>query len=173
MDPPAVAAAPVPLWRRLPIGSIILVALIAAGGIGALLFNAGRDASGEINRQGDLEASELRVGDCFDFKDPDAEEFDTVTAVPCGAEHEYELFFAGAMPSGTYPTDAVMNAFVEANCTEAFVAYVGKSYADSVLEIAWTSPTAELWNLGDRVIQCSVYHPQIPRLTESMKGSAQ
>ena len=96
VDRPALAVAPVPLWRRLPIGSIILVALISAGGIGALLFNAGRDGSGEINRRGDLEASELRVGDCFDFKDPDAEEFDTVTAVPCAVEHQYELFYAGS-----------------------------------------------------------------------------
>jgi putative regulator of septum formation len=169
----AADVAPVPLWRRIPLGAILVVVLVSAGAIGAFLFNAARGSSGEINRGGDLEASALRVGDCYDLKDPDAEEFDKVTAVPCADEHQYELFYAGAMPDGPYPSDAVMSTFVEERCPEAFGTYVGKPYADSELEILWVSPTAASWADGDRTIQCSAYHPLFNRLTKSLKSSGE
>jgi hypothetical protein len=162
----------VPLWRRLPLQWIVVGALVAAGGIGGLIFNASRSSSGEITRGGDLTATDLRPGDCFDLKDPNVEEIDDVTALPCTAEHEYEMFWIGPMPEGPFPTEDAMEAFMVENCDPAFTAYIGKAYADSELEVFWLVPVEAGWRDGDRSIACAVYHPRIHRLTGSLKGSA-
>ena len=161
-----------PLWRRIPIQGLIFAVIVVVGAIGAI-SNASRSSSGEITNRGDLTAADLRVGDCFDLKDPAADEIDEVTAGPCSVEHEYEMFFVGAMQEGSFPTDDVMNSFIETNCDPAFEAFVGTTYLESELEMFVLSPTEDAWLAGDRSIQCSVYHPRINRLTESLKGSAQ
>ena len=170
-SPEAAAPDARPLWRRIPIQGLIFAVIVVVGAIGALA-NASRSPSGEITRSGDLTAADLRVGDCFDLKDPAADEIEEVTAGPCSVEHEYEMFFVGAMPEGAFPTDDAMNSFIETNCDPAFDAYVGTAYLDSELEMFLLTPTEDAWLAGDRSIQCSVYHPRIHRLTESLKGSA-
>lgn len=160
-----------PLWRRIPIGWLVVAVFVAAGGIGGLIFNASRSSSGEISRSGDMMATDLRVGDCFDVKDPAADEITDVTARPCTDEHEYELIFSGPMTDGDYPAEDAFTAFMKDNCVLAFDAYIGKAYADSELDIYWLIPLEEAWSAGDRSIQCAAYHPRIHRLTESLKGS--
>ena len=112
-DATAWAAPPTstPLWRRLPIGGIFVLLLIVAGGVGGLIFNASRSETGEIVKEGDLTAIDLRVGDCFDLKDPSADLIEDVKAVPCTAEHEYEMVFTGSLAEGTYPSDDAFTAF--------------------------------------------------------------
>ena len=162
-----------PLWQRLPLGWIVVGLFVAAGAIGGFIFNASRSDSGEITKSGDLAASDLRVGDCFDLKDPEAEEVGDVTAIPCTSEHEYEMFFSGTMPEGPFPDDKGFVDWLDTNCVPAFGSYVGLAYEESELDIFWLQPTGEAWADGDRSIQCAVYHPRIHRLTESLKGSAQ
>jgi Septum formation len=168
--PPPVAKEP--LWKRLPLGLIVIGFFIAAGAVGGLIFNASRGESGEITKTGDLAATDLRAGDCFDLKDPSAEEIGDVTGIPCTAEHEYETFFIGTMPEGPFPNDDGFIAWLDGNCRPAFETYVGMAYENSELDIFWLQPTSEAWNDGDRSIQCALYHPRIHRLTESLKGSA-
>ena len=170
--PPPVAN--VPLWKRLPLGWIVVGVFVAAGAIGGLIFNAGRGESGEITKSGDLAAEELRVGDCFDLQDPEAEELEKVTALPCSSEHEYETFFVGTMADGAFPSDdQVFIDWIDANCVPAFNEYVGQTYEASELDITWLQPTSQAWNDGDRSMQCVLFHPRIHRLTESLQGSAQ
>jgi hypothetical protein len=173
IDPAAAPPASKPLWRRLPLQWLVFAVIVAGGGIGGAIANADRSSSGEIVKGGDLTAVDLRVGDCFDLKDPAAVEIDDVTAGPCTDEHEYEMFFAGAMPEGSFPPDAAIDEFTGDKCTGAFDAYVGKSYEDSELEIFVLTPTEAAWLDGDRIVQCAVYHPRIHSLTASLKGSAQ
>ena len=168
---PEVPAAPVPLWRRLPIGGIIFAVLIVGGGISSWYFGAGRSDSGEIAKPGDLGALSLRVGDCYDLKDPQASEFEEVAAKPCTDAHEYELFFVGSMPEGAYPAEAVFEEYVIANCDPAFTTYVGTSYEESTLDVDWFTPTTDAWNSGERSVQCAVLDPKTPRLTVSLKGA--
>jgi hypothetical protein len=72
---------------------------------------------------------DLRVGDCFDLKDPYAE-IEHVKAVPCTTEHEFELFYVGAMSKRSHPT------------LDAFASYVVE-YCDppGSLTISATRPT--------------------------------
>lgn len=168
---PAAPAGSVPLWRRIPLGLVVVAVLVIGGGIVGFLSNANRSSSGEITRGGDLVASDLRVGDCFDLKDASTDQIGEVNAVPCEVAHEYEMYFVGTMADGAFPSDDAFEAFFEANCIDSFEAYVGKSYQASELDIFWLVPVEDGWNAGDRSVQCAVYHPQISRLTESLKGS--
>jgi hypothetical protein len=151
---------------------MLFLAVIGLGAVSSRYFSAGRSESGEITKSGDLAVNELRVGDCFDLKDPDAEELDDVSARPCTEEHQYETFFVGTMADGAYPTDAAFEAYVTANCDPAFEAYVGRAFQASQLAVGWVGPTVDGWNDGDRSIQCVLDDPQAPRLTGSMKGSS-
>jgi Septum formation len=167
------AARPVPLWRRIPIGWLIVLVFIVGGAAVGWYFSAGRGSEGQITKSGDLEAKDLRVGDCFDLKDPSADTIGDVTALPCSADHEFELFYSGSMPEGAFPGDPGFKTYVQSNCFPAFAAYVGTAYDDSELDVYWLQPTDDGWRDGDRSVQCAVYHPRIHRLKESLKGSNQ
>ena len=169
----AAPAAKPPLWRRIPIGWLIFAVLIAGGAITGWYFNASRSTTGEITKAGDMTAADLRVGDCFDLKDPAANEIEDVTAGPCTAAHEFEMFFVGTMPAGEFPAETVFETYVNDNCGPAFGTYVGKPYADSELSMYWLAPTDEGWRAGDHSVQCAVYHPRVHVQTQSLKGSNQ
>jgi Septum formation len=168
---PQVPAAKIPLWRRIPIGLIVFLVIALGGGISSWFFGADRGETGEIAKPGDLTATDLRVGDCFDLKDPNAEEIDDVAARPCAQAHEFEMFFIGSMPEGPYPSQSAFDAFLDTHCVPAFRDYIGKAYEDSALDVYWLVPTTEGWGLGNRSIQCAVFHPEIHQLTESLMGS--
>lgn len=173
VDLDAIPPASPPLWRKLPIGWLLVGVLVFGGAIAGLVFNASRSSTGEINRSGDMTANDLRVGDCFDLKVPDAEEISDVTAHPCTEAHEYEVFYVGAMLDGDYPGDDALTNFVVENCGPAFDAYIGRAYTASQLDFSWLYPTSESWGEGDRSVQCAAYDPRETRLTISLKGSAQ
>ena len=173
IEGPGVATAQAtPLWQRIP-GWLVVVVLIGAGAIGGLIFNASRAPTGEITRSGNLTAADLRIGDCFDLKDPTAEEVDEVTAGPCTSEHEFEMFFVGSLPEGDYPGADGFQDYVGNTCIPAFEDYIGTTYEASALDIFWLEPTVEAWEDGDRAVQCAAFHPRIHRLTETVKGSNQ
>jgi hypothetical protein len=160
-----------PLWQQLAL-RFWWVGLIAVIAIGGWYFSARRDESGDIANSGNLQVNELRVGDCFDLKDPEAAEIDEVEAKPCTQAHQYELFHAADMPSGDYPSDAAVNTFVDQVCIPAFASYVGMEFESSVLELAFVSPTSEAWDDGDHSVQCAVHDRNDAELTTSLKGAA-
>ncbi len=159
-------------WLRTGAGIVIFVVLVALGPIRSWLTDAERSWTGEIFKTGDMSVYDLRVGDCYDLKDPTVEEVDIVIARPCADAHEYELYYIGTMREGTYPDDAAVGAFVDSACMPAFDEYVGKNHDESELGTFSLSPGREAWASGDRTVQCSVYRPGIPKMTGSLKGSA-
>ena len=188
-----------PFWRRIPAGWLIagaLVLLVGAVGISEELTppqrerqtptvtvtqsaDASRSATGESGWLGGnphdykLRVVDLRVGDCFDDKDPYADEIEDVKAVPCTTEHDFEVFYVGAMGEGSYPTDDAFGTYVTRNCLPAFGAYIGKAYDDSDLAIYWLGPTDDAWRSGDRTVQCAAYSLLIDRPTGSFRGTRQ
>jgi hypothetical protein len=116
---------------------------------------------------------DLRVGDCFDLKDPSADQIEHVKAVPCTTEHEFEVFYVGAMDKGSRPTDHAFETYVMQNCNPAFGAYIGKAYKDSDLDYIWLVPTEDAWRSGDRTVQCAVNDPRIYSLARSLRGTQQ
>jgi len=172
--PPSVweqAPAAKPMWQRLPWGWVLMLVLVGGGAIGGLIFNAGRSDTGEIAKPGDLTVGDLRVGDCYDLKDPTAEELDQVIARPCTHEHEFEMIFVGSLEAGAFPGADGFATYVDEHCLAAFETFVGTPYADSRLDVFWLEPTQAAWTAGDRSVQCAVYDPRNARLIGSLKGS--
>jgi hypothetical protein len=142
--------------------------------------DASRSATGENGWLGGnphdykLRVVDLRVGDCFDLKDESApDEIEDIKSVPCTTEHEYEVFYVGAMGEGSYPTDNAFGRYVTRNCLPAFGAYIGKAYDDSEFLIYWLAPTDDAWRSGDRTVQCAAYYPYLEPLTRSLRGTRQ
>ena len=171
--PPPEATGPVPLWRRLPIGWIIFVVLIAGGAIGGWYFNAGRSSTGELTKSGDLQAVDLKVGDCFDLKDPSADEVNDVTAGPCTDRARVRAVLRRRAAGRGVPGRRRVRPYVIDNCNPAFATYVGTAYGESELDIYWLVPTDDAWGAGDRTVQCAAFHPRVHRQTQSVKGSNQ
>ncbi len=124
---PVAPASARPIWRRVPIGLLIFGALIIAGAVAGFITNASRSSTGDITRGGDLTSNDLRVGDCWDMKDPSADTVDNVAAKPCGEAHEYEVFFIGSMAEGAYPTEDAFQTYVQSTCVAAFGPYIGQA----------------------------------------------
>jgi hypothetical protein len=159
-----------PMWMQLAL-RFWWIGLIAVFGVGGLIFNARRDDSGQISNSGNLQVGDLRAGDCFNLKDPDAEEVGEVEARPCTETHQYELFHAADMSNGDYPSDDAVTAFLQVECVPAFGSYVGTDYQASVLEVFYFTPTTGGWDDGDHGIECAVYDPNQAVLTSSLKSS--
>jgi hypothetical protein len=160
------------LITRIANGFAILIGVVAiVGWIFGEVFSAGRAPTGEIDRSGDMVASELRIGDCFDFKDSDFESVDNVASVPCSEPHAYEVSHVAIMPEGTFPGVSAIDAFAEGACFDSFDAYVGRSFVASALGVSWIYPGEDAWAAGDRTIQCFIFAPTDDRLTQSVKGS--
>jgi putative regulator of septum formation len=185
-----------PSWKLILAGCLI-AAIVLLGPLG-WLFDASRSSSGkpevapaeptqvrtevatpdEIDESEDLnwdeynidDSVDLRVGDCFDLKDPSAE-IEHVKAVPCKTEHDYELFYVGAMAKGSHPTAHAFATYLMQNCNPAFGAYIGKAYKDSDLDYIWLVPTEDAWRSGDRTVQCAVNDPNNFLLKGSLRGA--
>jgi DNA invertase Pin-like site-specific DNA recombinase len=113
---------------------------------------------------------DLRVGDCFNLKNPYAE-IEHVKKVPCKTRHDYELFYVGAMGKRSHPTeDAILDYLID-YCDPAFGHYIGKDIDDSALDYDWLLPTEDAWRSGDRTVQCAAYDPNDSRLRESLRGA--
>ncbi len=161
-----------PRRLRVPIGLVLVIGFVVVSGAYNWFNNASRSDTGAIDHAGQLDVSDLQVGDCFDLHNPDAEQVDQVVARPCADRHGYELLFADAMPDGAYPTDDDIHAYVAQHCTQAFGGYVGLDYERSTLDLAWFFPTSGGWGQGDRMIQCAVYDPEQDQVTGSLRGAA-
>jgi hypothetical protein len=149
------------------------VIAIVVVGVGGFIFNAQRDSDGQITNSGNLQVTDLRVGDCFDLKDRDAELLEEVTARPCSEGHEYELYFRGNLPAGAFPAEDTIITWLGDNCLPAFDAYVGMTYAESRYDFSWFEPTEEGWADGDHEVSCAVFDPAQPVLTTTVRNSAQ
>ncbi|HLE59821.1 MAG TPA: septum formation family protein [Candidatus Limnocylindria bacterium] len=130
---------------------------------------ARRDDSGSITQAGSINSSELRVGDCFNLRDPT--EVTIVDATQCSESHVYEVFYVGELSPGDYPAVEVIDAFAEAQCTPAFEAYVGHDFASSVWYVAYIGPSEETFHAGDRVLVCHLFNSTETAVTGSARGS--
>jgi hypothetical protein len=172
VDDPAPAPASSAFWRRIPLGLVLILGAIVVGVATSWYVTADRSKSGEITKSGDLAATELRVGDCFDLKDPEADSFEQVTARRCTDEHEYETFHVAPMPRESQQGEAAFEALVADICETAFLAYVGTAHESSRFEMSWLEPTFGIL-ADDPSIQCILRDPQTPRRTTSAMGSKQ
>lgn len=130
-----------------------------------------RDASGEVTEAGDANAFAIRVGDCIENLDWEAEGFTTVPVVPCAEPHESEVYAATDLPDGEYPGAEAVAEAADAFCFDEYEAFVGTPWHESELEFGYLSPTPDSWAGGDREILCLLMDPA-GATTGSLAGSA-
>lgn len=162
----------------IPVGAVVLVALLIGGTVSARFDAAPAQVPVPSNAPASAPAASapfdivnLRIGDCFDVQEPGIDAYAGLAPRSCTEAHRYEVFWTGAMPAGPFPSAEAFEAFHDAHCPDAFSAYVGEPMTQSRLATFWMVPNQEGWEAGYRSIQCSVCDPANPRLTYSLKGS--
>jgi serine/threonine protein kinase len=114
---------------------------------------------------GDLQLSQLQVGDCLTGANMQLNKNTPwpklTTAVPCASGHTAEVFYANNAywpKNGPYPGNSAISKAGDTACNNAFAAYVGISYTKSIY--TWTNivPDATTWPTGDRGLHCVAYY---------------
>lgn len=126
-----------------------------------------------------VSALKAKPGDCVVAPTTIATEVKDLNVVDCSKPHEQEVYALATYPlaSGTektaaYPGEAVLKAFADGACLEAFAGYVGTDYRDSSLFFTYLLPSARSWQAGDdRDVTCFITTTGSKR-TSSVKGTA-
>ena len=145
---------------------------VALGFIGYnTLTEVDRDGTGAIVGEGNVDAFQVRVGDCFN----DTSSFDEISSlpgVPCTDPHDNEAFAVLDLTITSYPDDEAMAVLAHDSCMEHFEGFVGTDYASSELDILTMYPSPESWNQNDREVVCAVYDMNATKLVGSAKGKS-
>jgi hypothetical protein len=144
----------------------ILSAMLAVG------CTAERDASGEIQSAGSLDAFQMRAGDCFDDSFFDAGEISDVPGVPCSEPHDNEVYALFDIQGNVFPGDDNVEELADAGCLDRFEAAIGMSYQESVIDYTTMYPSQGSWDeRGDREVICVAYHMELEKLEGTVIGS--
>jgi hypothetical protein len=131
---------------------------------------ADRDSSGAIVGEGNVDAFQIRVGDCFDDSSSFEDEISHLPGVPCSEPHDNEAFAVFDLTIAAYPDDERMADLVLESCIERFEAFVGRDYDSSSLDITTLYPSIESWQQNDREVVCAVYDMNANKLVGGVKG---
>lgn len=144
----------------------ILSAILAVG------CTAERDASGEIQSAGSLDAFQMRVGDCFDDSFLSGGEISDVPGVPCSTPHDNEVYALFDIPGTKFPGDDAVEEIANEGCYERFEAAIGESYEESVIDYTTMYPSAGSWaQRDDHEVVCIAYHMELEKLEGTVIGS--
>lgn len=131
-----------------------------------------RDGSGAIIGEGNVNAFQVRVGDCFDDSRSFSDEISSLPGVPCSEPHDNEAYAVIDLTIATYPEGEGMETLAFESCMERFNSFVGQEYDSSSLDILTMYPSAESWKQDDREVVCAVYDIDAQKLVGSAKGRA-
>ena len=146
--------------------------------LGYIIYNvsttADRDESGAIVDGGNVDAFNIRVGDCFDDTSSLlGEEVTSLPAVPCTEPHDNEVYAVFDVSVSDYPGADQMSVMAFDACKQRFQHFVGKEYDSSTLDIMTLHPSSESWRVqNDREVVCALYDMEGNKVTGSAKGRA-
>lgn len=146
---------------------------IGLGAVGVNWFmGAERDETGAIVSDGNIDAFEIRVGDCFNDASTSASEVSDVHGVPCSEPHDNEVYAVFDVSLTEFPDEGAMGEIAFDSCLERFEAFVGRDYPSSSLDIMTLYPSRESWQQSDREVVCAAYDVSLAKLEGSVKGRA-
>jgi len=149
-------------------------AIYIAAALGFAIYgaatNVDRDSSGAIVGGGNVDAFQIRVGDCFDDTGSFEEEVTSVPGVPCSEPHDNEAFAVFDLTVAEFPDEETMADLVSETCLARFESFAGIDYQSSSLEITSMYPTLESWQQDDREVICAVYDMNANKLVGSAEG---
>jgi len=139
---------------------------------------ADRATTGDIVSEGNIDAFQIQVGDCFNDNNDISGQDDTVevtgvAGIPCEQAHDNEAYAKFDVDLPQYPGNDDMFDSAFESCMEQFEPYVGRDYQSSLLDILTLYPTEQSWNqMNDREVICVLVHMENQKLTGSSRGSA-
>jgi hypothetical protein len=145
--------------RVIGFGIIAIIALIISN-----VTDADRNNSGEVTKSGDVSATEVQVGDCFDELSDISTEgstFSSVHAVPCNEGHHWQAFYQDGTSLESFSVSDVESA-ASSICGSAAESLINgmssiKYDAFQNAQLAHFAPTFKSWNNNnDRLIQCLI-----------------
>lgn len=153
------------------------VAVVAMAAVGLVVLT-GCSFFGKNDKIQVVSALAAKPGDCVVAPTTIAAEVKDLNVVACSEPHQQEVYAlvaytgaAGTSTSAPYPGEAVLKAFADGACLDAFAAYVGSDYRDSSLFFTYLLPSARGWQAGeDRDVTCFITTTGATR-TSSVKGS--
>ncbi len=164
----------VPGIRRTLIITAALATTLTLSGCSIIqsFMPAQRDGeTGEVVAGGNADVFSIKVGDCINEDNPDAEEVSNVPAVPCTESHDYEVFHEFKIEGDTFPGAASIDEQGTTGCESEFQSFAGIAYADSALDYSFYYPTQASWDDGDRLISCIIMDPA-GKITGTLAGAA-
>lgn len=143
-----------------------LILIIVLGAILSECSSADRNSDGEISTQGELDAFETRVGDCFpelpsEFSSEETVEFDTLDAIPCSEAHRWQVVHKGYISNLTEYSETAIQQESSKICEEAYKSlflsmsdFKYEEYKDA--QSISFFPTPESWENGDKTVDCLI-----------------
>lgn len=142
------------------------ILLIVIGGTISECSSADRDADGVITSEGDLDAFETKVGDCFKElpKNEDIDgkiNFDTLRAVPCTESHKWQVFYKGYINSTEEYSELSVSNTANKICDSAVESLINSMSLDELnkyekAQLKIFSPSAKSWGNDDRSVDCLI-----------------
>ena len=149
------------------LGTVAIVVLVYAVG-GAALEAADTSKTSEVTAAGDVNARDIRDGDCVNDNAlsqlKEGEQYPVtqrVGVVPCSRAHVFEVFHDFELPDGDFPGQKAVTTAADRGCLGAFEDFVGVRPAKSELEVFYYFPQRRSWQLlDDRAVTCLVTAPE-------------
>lgn len=97
----------------------VVIGLVVVGAIAAYHFAtanpAQRNSNGQITQSGSLDATSLKVADCFDAPTGNSD-ITSIKAVPCTQPHDSQVFAEPAISESSYPGDSTLQTEAKNDC---------------------------------------------------------
>jgi hypothetical protein len=138
-------------------------------------FDADRNADGAIISEGQIDAFNIHVGDCFNDAASTGDEYyelSNVAGVPCTQPHDNEVYAVFDVSVESFPGEEAMSELAFDSCLKRFELFVGTDYQSSSLDIMTLYPTSASWVRDDREVICAVYDMNLAKLEGSVAGLA-
>ncbi|WP_194926475.1 septum formation family protein [Catenulispora pinisilvae] len=158
------ALGPAPRRKRRPVLLYIrlgvLVVILIGGGVSWLITNshkAHRDAGGSISKSGNVDAIQLRAGDCYEKPSDLTVAFSSIKAVPCTQPHDSQAFFSFTYPGATsvLPGDDDMKTNAEPRCEAAAKTAVDATKVPDNANLMLMFADDSTWSKGHHDILCA------------------
>ncbi|MFJ7770867.1 DUF4190 domain-containing protein [Streptomyces sp. NPDC097107] len=132
------------------VGLALWVVSLSTGAAGDF-WEGFRDAA-----RGEGTAYSLEKGQCFTTPSGSLQgvTYD-VDEVPCGKEHDGEVFAAFELPGGTFPGDGEITRAADERCYALQDTYAMDRWAlPADVDVYYLTPTSQSWRTGDREVTC-------------------
>ncbi|WP_197019663.1 septum formation family protein [Curtobacterium sp. UNCCL17] len=119
---------------------------------------------------GDAEARQLAVGDCFDAAALKSRAKSAVRS--CSSGHQNEVYARLSLgEASTRPDDDHLQLDASKQCLAAFEPYVGRDFDHSAVGYSYLYPSVDAWPAGDHDAVCYLVNHGKHALTRSLRHS--